>query len=124
MKTDALDHHDDDFFPGCRDIAWDLAGAITELGLDQRASSALVATYRRLSGDSTIAARLPFYRPAYLAYRLGYVKLAAEAVPDAGEASRFDALYRRYMRQLARCRKTKERHVCTLMTRRQSSVSI
>ena len=33
MKVDALDHHDDDFWPGCRDIAWDVAGAIVEFEL-------------------------------------------------------------------------------------------
>ena len=30
VKTDALDHHDDHFFPGCQDIAWDIAGASVE----------------------------------------------------------------------------------------------
>ncbi len=33
MKVDALDHPADDFLPGCRDIAWDVAGACVELGL-------------------------------------------------------------------------------------------
>ena len=30
VKADALDHHDDHFFPGCQDIAWDIAGASVE----------------------------------------------------------------------------------------------
>jgi hypothetical protein len=100
VKTDALDHHDDDFFPGCRDIAWDLAGAIAEFGLNHRAASALVTAYRGLSGDAAIAARLPFYQAAYLAYRLGYVRLAAGTVADAADASRFETLYQTYRHQL------------------------
>jgi hypothetical protein len=100
LKTDALDHHDDDFFPGCRDIAWDIAGAIAELGLDQQAAGALVDKYRRLSRDTSIAERLPFYQHAYLGYRLGYVKLAADTVADADDAVRFRDLYRMYGRQL------------------------
>jgi hypothetical protein len=102
VKTDSLDHHDDDFFPGSRDIAWDLAGVIAEFELNRGAASALVEKYQRLSADLTIAARLPFYEAAYLAYRLGYSKLAAGTVADAEEALRFDTLYRKYTDQLTR----------------------
>jgi hypothetical protein len=100
LKTDALDHHDDDFFPGCRDIAWDLAGTIAELALDDEAARAIVGTYRRLSGDTGIVERLPFYQHAYVGYRLGYVKLAADTVPDADDALRFRDLYEMYAHQL------------------------
>src|SRR5436305_12375157 len=75
LKVDALDHHADDFFPGCRDIAWDVAGAIVEFDMATAAEAALVAGYARAARDRTIARRLPFYRAAYLAYRLGYVTL-------------------------------------------------
>src|SRR5512144_382499 len=33
LKTDGVDHHRDHFWPGCVDIAWDVAGVITEFGL-------------------------------------------------------------------------------------------
>ena len=39
MKVDALDHHADDFLPGCRDIAWDIAGACVELQVRMRRGS-------------------------------------------------------------------------------------
>ncbi len=44
LKTDAVDHQDDLFFPGCQDIAWDIAGAIVEFGIPREA---LVSEYLR-----------------------------------------------------------------------------
>jgi hypothetical protein len=101
MKVDALDHHADDFFPGCRDIAWDVAGAVVELGLDGDAETALLERYRQRSRDTTIAARLPFYTAAYLAYRLGYATLAAHSLGSAPDGARFSKAVRRYRRLLA-----------------------
>src|SRR5438874_5859066 len=37
IKTDGASHGDDHFYPGPTDIAWDLAGAITEWRMDSRA---------------------------------------------------------------------------------------
>src|SRR5206468_5416318 len=34
LKTDGLDHHQAHDLIGCQDIAWDVAGAITEFDLD------------------------------------------------------------------------------------------
>jgi hypothetical protein len=64
IKTDGLDHHANHFLPGCQDIAWDLAGTITEFGLDRGQSEQLIARYEALSGDRGTAARFPFYRVA------------------------------------------------------------
>ena len=100
VKTDALDHHADDFLPGCRDIAWDLAGAIVEMHLHGGASAALVEHYRRSSGDSSIDRRLAFYVPAYACYRLGYATLAAESLKATADGVRFARLTRRYRRSL------------------------
>ncbi len=41
MKTDALDHHDDHFLPGCQNIAWDVACASVEFELDDSTSAEL-----------------------------------------------------------------------------------
>ena len=101
MKTDALDHHDDDFWPGCRDIGWDVAGAIVEFDLSSQASSYFVNAYERESGDRTIARRLPFYRCAYLCYRQAYATLAADTLGDSREGRAFTALRQRYRRSLA-----------------------
>jgi hypothetical protein len=82
VKTDALDHHDDHFFPGCQEIAWDLAGAEVEFGLPAGAL-----------GDNP---RLPFYRIAYSAYRLGYARMAQQALGDDPDGDRFRRLGDRY----------------------------
>jgi hypothetical protein len=101
VKTDALDHHADDFFPGSRDIAWDVAGAIVEFGLDTNSTARLVTKYRARSGDRTITRRVPFYEAAYLAYRLGYTTLASEALGSTAEGARFARLTARYRHSLA-----------------------
>ncbi len=101
VKTDALDHHADDFFPGCRDIAWDVAGAIVEGEMDAGASDRLVSRYARAAGDRTIEARLPFYSVAYLAYRLGYSTLCADSLGSGPDADRFRGQAARYRRSLA-----------------------
>jgi hypothetical protein len=100
LKTDAFDHHDDHFFPGCQDIAWDLAGAVWELQLTPGARQWLVEHYRRLSGDTAIAARLPLFSLCYLAFRLGYARLAVEVLGPAPDAVRFSRAADRYARLL------------------------
>ena len=69
VKTDTLDHHDDHFFPGCQDVAWDAAGASLE--------------FRSVTLDTIASpACLTFYKVAYLSYRLGYCTMAAESASD------------------------------------------
>ncbi|HEX5385267.1 MAG TPA: HAD-IIIA family hydrolase [Gemmatimonadales bacterium] len=110
MKTDALDHGDDHFMPGPQDIAWDLAAAAVEFALDADGERALVDAYARHSGDRGTAERLPAYRLAYLAFRVGYCTLAAEALGSissaAADAERFRAATARYAAALrdALCR--------------------
>jgi hypothetical protein len=96
IKIDAFDHHDDHFFPGCQDIAWDIAGAAFELDLDTGARSFLLDRYRSLTGDRTISSRLPHYALAYLAFRVGYCRLAATVLGDAPDGIRFSAEADRY----------------------------
>jgi hypothetical protein len=78
FKTDALDHCDDHFFPGPQDTAWDIAGFITEFGLEAEGEAYFLDRYQRESGDIGVRTRLPFYRLAYLAFRLGYADMAGE----------------------------------------------
>jgi hypothetical protein len=98
IKTDAFDHHDDHFLPGCQDIAWDLAGASVEMELDRGSRQFVMEQYQRLSGDWSIAERLPYYTMAYLAYRLGYAVMAGEVLGEHSEDGR------RFFRQAARYR--------------------
>ena len=95
VKIDALDHHDDHFYAGATDIAWDLAAATVEFDLEPGAAALLLSTYAAASGDVRIGQRLPFYRFAWLAFRLGYATLARDTL-DGDERRRFDALARRY----------------------------
>lgn len=96
LKTDALDHHDDHFFPGPRDIAWDLAGTAIEFGLDAAAQAYFLDSYARASGDHCAAVRLPVYRLAYLAFRIGYCELAIQALGGGADADRFHRERARY----------------------------
>ena len=101
IKVDGLDHHADDFLPGCRDCAWDIAGTIVEFDLDRPRVSRLVDRYRWVSSDATIERRLPFYRAAYLAYRIGYTTLASQTLgPASADGQRFARLTARYRRSL------------------------
>lgn len=101
MKMDALDHHADDFLPGCRDIAWDVAGACVELRLRRDARRHLVDAYIARTRDCDIVHRLPFFTAAYLAWRLGYATLAAESLAGTPDGTRFTRLATRYRRALA-----------------------
>jgi hypothetical protein len=91
VKTDSAEHADDHFYPGPADVAWDLAAAAEEWRLDASAARCLIARYVRESGDATVARRLPFYRLAYLAFRLGYVTLALSQLGDSDDGRRFRA---------------------------------
>jgi hypothetical protein len=96
LKTDALDHHDDHFLPGCQDIAWDLAAAAIEFRLNGPARRTLIDRYSSLSGDRSIRQRLPFYAMAYLAFRLGYCSLAADVLGNSPDGKRFQKEIGRY----------------------------
>lgn len=108
VKTDGFEHHDDPFFPGTTDIAWDVAGTCIEWRLTRFEEEAFLARYRVRSGDQSIANRLPFFRAAYAAFRLGYATLAGDALAesteqtDIADASRFAALRQQYARVLRR----------------------
>jgi hypothetical protein len=101
LKLDAMDHHDDHFFPGCQDIAWDVAAAVFELDLEGQRRSHLVNRYRKLSGDSGITHRLHHYAIAYLSFRLGYATLATNVLGNTADGKRFTAQAQKYARLLA-----------------------
>lgn len=96
IKTDGVDHHDDHFFPGPQDIAWDIAGTCVEFSLSAEQQDYLINQYRALSGDFSLARRLPFFLIAYPAYRLGYATLAATVLNGSADAVRFKMQVDRY----------------------------
>jgi hypothetical protein len=87
LKLNGAAHGDDHFFPGPTDVAWDLAGAIVEWGMDAAARDRLIRTYRHHSGDDP-GQRLPAWILAYTAFRLGYCTMAAEAMCGSEEEAR------------------------------------
>ncbi len=96
LKCDGLDHHDDHFWPGTQDIAWDLAGAMVEFGMTEEARERLLAEFEARTGDRGARAVLPFHEAAYLACRLGYATLAAETLGGSGDGLRMAGLRDRY----------------------------
>ncbi|MBI4787166.1 MAG: hypothetical protein HY782_08990 [Chloroflexi bacterium] len=102
LKTDGHDHCDDHFFPGIQNTAWDIAGTCVEFGLDAAQRDYLIDRYIELANDRGLAARLPFYSIAYLAFRLGYATMAAQTLGDAQDGERFARLAVRYAGLLKR----------------------
>ena len=95
LKVDNASHGDDHFFPGPTDIAWDLAGAIVEWDMEGVAIEKLLSCYYAESGDDA-RHRLPVYALAYSILRMGYCKMAAEAMRGSAEESRLAAHYLHY----------------------------
>jgi hypothetical protein len=90
MKTDAVDHADDHFFPRDQDPAWDVAGLAVEFGLSPEREREFVLKVANSIADKTLPNRLQFYTLAYLAFHLGYAELAVAALDDADpDAARF-----------------------------------
>src|SRR5207237_5292952 len=104
LKTDAISHGDDHFFPGPTDIAWDLAGAIAEWQMDSQAADFLLARFAQLSGDDP-RPRFPAFLLAYTVFRMGYCKMALSAEAGSPEEIRLRQAYQHYrgeaQRQLA-----------------------
>ncbi|MBP0582554.1 hypothetical protein J8I29_24720 [Labrys sp. LIt4] len=97
LKLDGLDHCEGHDLIGCQDIAWDVAGAIVEHGLEHRE---VVALCRRVqaAGGATPDPDLIFgLLPCYLAFQLGLWATATPAGPRA------KALANTYEESLVRC---------------------
>lgn len=88
VKTDAVDHHAAHDLVGCQDLAWDLAGATFELGLDRDEEDRLVAAANRLAGRAHDPELLAFARICYLAFQLGRHALAGANATGYMEALR------------------------------------
>lgn len=95
LKTDALDHHDDRFFPGCTGIEWDLACVLTEFNWTTPQADHLTSVISPRNGQL-----LRFFKIAYLSFRLGYCRMQQDIGTHAEEAIRFQKLERKYSRLL------------------------
>ena len=100
VKVDTAEHGDDHFQPGPQDIAWDVAAALCEFAWTRSERQALVDRLSTALHDPTLAPRLRWLVPCYLAARLGYTTLAATSLRETDEGPRFLRLRDRYARQL------------------------
>jgi hypothetical protein len=75
IKVDGSRHGEDHFFPGPTDIAWDLAGAVTEWDMDDEAEKYLLTRFRGRSGINRDGV-LPAFVLAYSTFRAAYSKMA------------------------------------------------
>lgn len=108
IKTDGVDHGDNHFFPGPCDIAWDIAGAIVEWRLGERAAYYLLERFRLRSGVD-VTDRLEFYLLGYLMFRLGFCKMAISTVKGSTEEFRLRAAYEDYRTQAYKLLRSFER---------------
>ncbi|MGE5562271.1 MAG: hypothetical protein ACM3ZV_03070 [Bacillota bacterium] len=100
VKTDALDHHQGHDLVGCQDVAWDVAGALTELDPDQNDARALVAAVEHWAAREVDRELLEFCRLAYCAFRLGQARLGEGMTSDCAERKRLRAAGDRYAAEL------------------------
>lgn len=100
IKTDAIDHGDNHFFPGPSDIAWDLAGIAIEWQLRPPALRRLLQEFSRRSGYD-VTPRLPDYLLAYAAFRMSFCRMARNSISGSADQPRLAAAYRRYRQQVA-----------------------
>jgi hypothetical protein len=98
LKTDAIDHGDNHFFPGPCDIAWDLAGIVIEWQLQALDTEYLLHAFQHHSGDD-IRSRLPGYLLAYAIFRTGFCKMALQVAQGSDEEPRLRSAYNRYRRE-------------------------
>jgi hypothetical protein len=99
-KVDQLEHHCDQFFPGCQNIAWDIAAFCIEFNLDKKFEREFLDIYIQRSADTDIDDRISFYRIFYLAFRLGYVTIAADSLSNSLDGDRFKGEIEKYKQLL------------------------
>lgn len=78
IKTDGLDHSCGHDLIGCQDIAWDVAGAAVEFGLEPHELGALCAAISAVNERPIDPALVEFYRLAYPAFQAGLWTLAGD----------------------------------------------
>ena len=102
VKVDGVEHHDDHFFPGPTDVAWDVAATLVEFGLDSYKADFFLDRFEDATSDASLRDRVPAFVVAYLAFRAGYANLAASTLGASDDGVRFSRAARRYARRLRR----------------------
>ncbi len=105
LKTDALEHAHAHDMVGPQDPAWDVAGALIELGLTYDERENLLARLRNQARRTFSERKLRFYEIAYLAFRAGHAAQAADTLePWPEDAARMRSASLAYIDALrSRC---------------------
>ncbi|HET6314340.1 MAG TPA: hypothetical protein VFH60_10910 [Chloroflexia bacterium] len=102
VKADSAGHAWDHTCIGPQPVAWDLAGAIVEWGLNDEAAGVLSQAFYAAVGERITEDALTAYRLAYAAFRAGQCHLCANmSAHDPTEQARLGAAYTRYKDMLA-----------------------
>lgn len=101
LKTDAVSHGDDHFFPGPTSIAWDLAGVIVEWDLSVDAREYLFSRFEHWSSER-LRPYISSYVLAYAVFRASWCRMALSTVQGTEEEPRLQAAYRNYRSQAIR----------------------
>jgi hypothetical protein len=75
LKMDSIGHDSDHTIIGRQSLAWDIAGAMVEWGLDVTTADPLLTALQEAGTPSTHTDVLTFYRMAYAAFRMGQCSL-------------------------------------------------
>jgi hypothetical protein len=103
LKADAAGHDADHTMVGRQPVAWDLAGAVVEWGLDDVSSRPLIDAFRAAGAAEVPRESMSFYRAAYAAFRVGMASTCADmSGHDPTERDRLRAAEAFYRRELAR----------------------
>jgi hypothetical protein len=102
LKCDGVSHGDDHFFPGPCDVAWDVAGAAVEWGLDDSARAELSDRIGAALGDPTLPVRLDAWEIAYAAFRVAHASYAEADAAGTEESARIARDVLRYRQALVR----------------------
>ena len=103
VKVDCVGHDADHTAVGRQPVAWDVAGALAEWGLDDAAAGPLLGAFEAAGGPPVPPPLLTFYRMAYAAFRVGMGSMCADmSGHDSDEQARLRAAAGSYTRELAR----------------------
>ncbi len=100
FKVDHLEHHGDQFLPGCQNVLWDLAAFCIEFDLDKEKQKEYLRYYLEKNEEKCFSERFQFYTIAYLAFRLGFTKLAADSLKENIDGKRFEIEANKYKSKL------------------------
>jgi hypothetical protein len=102
VKVDGFHHADAHDLAGAQDIAWDVAAARVELGLDPDETMRIVRRVEAASRARLSRRSLAFHEAAYAALRVARWSFALECEPDADERARVEVALERYRNALRR----------------------